>query len=401
MRVLIVGLGGVTHTFRHWPERVLALALVRRGHTVAAIGTHDPQRPALAQPHEIIEGVQVWRVPPRYAPNRDLARVLAQMPRPDIIHLMHPRNVLAAQVTHYAQQQRIPTVYTWLGPYHDAYLTPDRERPFDQPPTFERLIFRKGDLLRRALHEPNPRELLRNYRLHMPLAAAHALLPCSALEADLMRHFGLPQPMQMVPLWIDQPFIQQTPHTPPADTFPRPWLLFVGQITPRKGYDLALQALAEIVRHYPTATLLVVSGINQAQRERLLSLAQQLGIAGNVQLLGYLPDADLINLYRASDALLFPTRYEGFGLPLLEAMAAACPLVASDIPVVREIVQHGSNGLLFGYNDAHACARATLLLLSQPALRARLIAGGKRTLATTYSEEACITRIEMLYHTVL
>lgn len=101
LRVLIVGLGGVTHTFRHWPERVLALALVRRGHQVAAIGTHDPQRSALAQTHETIDGVHVVRVPPCYAPNRTLARALATLPRPDLIHLMHPRNVLAAQVTHW------------------------------------------------------------------------------------------------------------------------------------------------------------------------------------------------------------------------------------------------------------------------------------------------------------
>ncbi|NJO07816.1 MAG: glycosyltransferase family 4 protein [Chloroflexaceae bacterium] len=63
LRVLIVGLGGVTQTFRHWPERVLALALVRRGHHVFAIGTHDPQRPALAQTSETIDGVEVVRVP--------------------------------------------------------------------------------------------------------------------------------------------------------------------------------------------------------------------------------------------------------------------------------------------------------------------------------------------------
>lgn len=400
LRVLIVGLGGVTHTFRHWPERVLALALVRRGHQVAAIGTHDPQRSALAQTHETIDGVHVVRVPPCYAPNRTLARALATLPRPDLIHLMHPRNVLAAQVTHWAQQHAIPTVYTWLGPFHDAYLAPDRERPFEQPPTYDRLIFSRADLLRRALHEPNPRELLRNYRLHMPLAAAHALLPCSHFEASVMRQFGLRQPQTVVPLWIDQPFISDTPRTPPTYPFPRPWLLFVGQITPRKGYDIALYALAELVQTHPTATLLIVSGINQAQRARLDMLAQQLGVAAHVQVLGYLPDAALINLYRASDALLFPTRYEGFGLPLLEAMAAECPIITSDIPVVREIVQHGQNGLLFPYNDSRACAHATRLLLDQPRLRQHMVAGGTRTLATSYAEATCMAQIEACYFRV-
>jgi glycosyltransferase involved in cell wall biosynthesis len=400
VNVLIVGLGGVTHTFRHWPERVLALALARRGHHVRAIGTHDAQRPALAARRETIEGIDVARVPPHYWPNRALARALSDGPRPDIIHLMHPRNVLAAQATAWALRQRIPTVYTWLGPFHDAYLTLNRERPFEMPPTWGRPLFTRRALWRRLAANPRPRRMrdsLRNYRLHAPLQAATALAPCSAFEAQVMRVFGLPQPQTVVPLWIDAPFIQQTPTHPPAYDIPRPWLLFVGQLTPRKGYDLAIAALPHIVARHPQAALLVVSGINQAQREQALVQARRLGVERHIHMLGYLPDEALINLYRASDVLLFPTRYEGFGLPLLEAMAASCPVVATDIPVVREIVRHGENGLLVPYNHAAALAHAALLLLAQPRLRQRLLAGGQETLATRYHEPCLMDDIEALY----
>jgi glycosyltransferase involved in cell wall biosynthesis len=402
--VLIVGLGGVTRTFRHWPERVLALALARRGHSVCAIGTHDPQRPALAARAEQIDGVDVVRVRAAYWPNLELARALQQTPRPDIVHLMHPRNVLAAQTTAWASRRGIPTVYTWLGPFHDEYLTPDRERPLEVPPTFQRPLFTRRALLRRLSERLQPRSMrdtVRNYRLHWPLRAAAALAPCSAFEADIMRRFGLPQPQTVVPLWIDAPFIQGVPTCPPDITVPRPWLLFVGQLTPRKGYDIVVRALPAIVRHYPQVSLLVVSGINQAQRERLMELARQHGVEQHIHLLGYLSDEELINLYRSSDALLFPTRYEGFGLPLLEAMAAACPLIASDIPVVREIVRDGENGLLVPYNDPVALARAALLLLGQPDLQARLVAGGQHTLVTRYAETELVDRIEALYVTAL
>jgi glycosyltransferase involved in cell wall biosynthesis len=114
-------------------------------------------------------------------------------------------------------------------------------------------------------------------------------------------------------------------------------------------------------------------------------------------MLGYLSDEALINLYRASDALLFPTRYEGFGLPLLEAMAAECPIIASDIPVVREIVNHNKTGMLVPYNNAKAMARAVSLLLSQPPLRERVITGGRTTLDTAYQETRLIEKIERLY----
>jgi glycosyltransferase involved in cell wall biosynthesis len=404
MKVLIVGLGGVTRTFRHWPERVLALALARRGHVVRAIGTHDPQRPALAARAEQIDGVDVTRVRPAYWPNPELARALRQKPYPDVVHLMHPRNVLASQTMAWAQQHGIPTVYTWLGPFHDAYLTPDRERPFEAAPTPGRLLFDREMLLWRLLGLPLPRAMrdaLRNYRLHWPLRAADVLLPCSVFEAQMMRQFGLTQPQEVVPLWVDVPFIRSVPVQPPPYDMPRPWLLFVGQLTPRKGYDLAVRALPAIAAHYPQVSLLVVSGINLAQREQLLALARRNGVEQHIHLLGYLPDEDLINLYRASDALLFPTRYEGFGLPLLEAMAAECPPIATDIPVVREIIRNGANGLLVPYNDAAALARAALLLLGQPHVQEHLRAGGRATLDTRYREDQLVSTIEATYRQVI
>ncbi len=403
MNILLVGLGGVTQTFRHWPERILALALARRGHTVRAIGTHDPTRPALAARHEQIDGVEVARVRSGYWPNPQLARALRQGPRPDVIHLFHPRNVFAAQVTAGAQRRNIPTVYTWLGPFHDAYLAPDRERPFDVTPTWQRPLFQRQAALWHMLADPRPRrvrDVLRNYRLHWPLRAAAGLLPCSVFEAEMMRRLGMPQPQTVVPLWIDVPFIRNTPGEHPAYALPRPWLLFVGQLTPRKGYDLVVRALPDIARVYPDVSLLVVSGINEAQRAHLLTLAEEVGVARHIHLLGYLSDEALINLYRASDALLFPTRYEGFGLPLLEAMAANCPVITSDIPVVREIVRHGDNGLLVPYNDAAALARAAVLLLGQPALRERLIAGGQAALEARYREEQLVAQVERMYEHV-
>jgi glycosyltransferase involved in cell wall biosynthesis len=397
MKVLIVGLGGVTKTFRHWPERVLALALARRGHTVWSIGTRDASRPPLVARHETIEGVEVFRVAAGYWPNPDLRHALTQGPRPDIIHLFHPRNVLAAQVSTWAQNHNIPTVYTWLGPFHDEYATPDREHPFEVEPTLHRLAFTRKQMMHILLRERRPRDAIRNYRLHWPLRMATALAPCSEFEATMMRQFGLTQPQQVVPLWIDVPFVRKTPRNLPALDIPRPWLLFVGQLTPRKGYDIAIQALPTIVHTHPTASLLIVSGINQAQREHTMKLAQQDGVENHVHILGYLPDEDLINLYRASDALLFPTRYEGFGLPLLEAMAAECPVIATDIPVVREVVQDGKNGILVPYGESEALAQATIRLLGKRGLRKRLVAGGQATLRERYPEERLIGLLESLY----
>src|SRR5215218_7095463 len=129
MRVLIVGLGGVSRVFRNWPERTLGQALVRAGHEVHAVTYWQPESPqlGLAEREEVLDGIHVHRVSPRFFPNRELARVLAALPRPDVAHLMHPRNVLAWGAAGWLRRHSVPIVWTWLGPYHDRWLVADRE----------------------------------------------------------------------------------------------------------------------------------------------------------------------------------------------------------------------------------------------------------------------------------
>jgi len=404
VRLLIVGLGGVSATFRNWPERVVALALAKRGHAVRAIGMLYPSIAGLTSARSDIEGVEVRRVPQRFWPNRPLAAALEDGRRPDLVHIFHPRNILAAQVTAWAQRRGVPTVFTWLGPYHDPYLVDDRERPFDAPPRYERLIWTRAQLMKRLLSARGPRQardLLRNYRLHWPLKAARHLLPGTRFEAEEMRRMGLSQPQTIIPQWIDVAAVRGEPTAPPQVGATRPWLLFVGQLTPRKGYDLALRALPAIVGRHPTASLLMVSGINTADREKAERLAGELGVSRHVHFLGRLEDAALVNLFRACDVYLTPTRYEGFGLTLLEAMACGAPSVASDVPSVNEIVRDGENGLLARRDDADSLAAATLRLLSDTALRERVREGGLRTCLTTYDPARLTSELEEAYGMVL
>src|ERR1044071_5484288 len=127
LRVAMVGMGGVTKQFRHWPERVIGRALVRRGHSVVNIAYHDPKHPALTSWREEVDGIQVRRVPVRHWPNNRLRAALEAYGPFDVMYLQHPRNVLAYGATRWANAQGIPTVYTWNGPFHDRYLVDDRE----------------------------------------------------------------------------------------------------------------------------------------------------------------------------------------------------------------------------------------------------------------------------------
>lgn len=399
LRVAIVGLGGVTAHFHNWPERVLGRALVQRGHSVANIGYLQPKQAALSEPYAVVDGITVRRVLPRYWPQRPLWQALDELGPFDVIHLMHPRNVLAYGTTRWAKRHGVPTVYTWLGPFHDQYLIDDRERPYDEQPKYERLIWKLGQVVRRSLRQPHPRDHLRNYWLHQPLRAAQALLPCSEHEAGVMQAMGLQQPQVVVPLWIDTPHIRATPVARPD--LAAPSLLFIGQLTPRKGYDLLIKALPLLLRKHPTTMVQVVSGLNEADRAVMEALAHTEGVHDHIVFHGHVTDAELVNLFRACDVYVTPTRYEGFGLTLLEAMAAECAVVASAIPVVNETIEHGVNGWLVAPDDPAALAEGILRLLNDPKLRAAIRAGGTAALATRFDEATLVAQIEAVYRGVM
>lgn len=398
MRIFIVGMGGVTATFRNWPERVIGRALVEQGHTVTNIAFHDPTMPALSNVRETIDGIEVRRVPIRHAPNNVLRRALNRAGPVDVMYLLHPRNVLAYGAMRWAKHHRVPTVYTWNGPFHDRYLIDDRERPYDETPRYDRLVWNMREVIRRTLRNADLRDHLRNYWLHWPLWAADMLMPLSEHEAEVMRKMGLRQPQIVVHQWVDTEAIRATPrHARPADLTQGQRLLFIGQLTPRKGYDLVVRALPQVVAQYPNARLQIVSGLNHADRLAMETMARDLGVDGYVDFLGRVDDAELVNLFRNATVYVTPTRYEGFGLTLLEAMAAECPIVTSDIPVVRDIVEHGRNGWLTPYDDPNGLAQGIIRLLGDAPLREALVAGGIVALEERFNEKRQVARIEAVF----
>ena len=155
------------------------------------------------------------------------------------------------------------------------------------------------------------------------------------------------------------------------------YLLSLATLEPRKGLDVLLAALADPAA--PAVPLLVVGqpgwgGVDPA------AAAARLGLpAGRVRLLGRLPDEDLAVVLHRAAALVAPSRAEGFGLPVLEAMAAGVPAVTSDAPALVEV--GGGATLVVPRDDPRALAAALRMLLEDQELRARLAAAGPRRAA--------------------
>jgi glycosyltransferase involved in cell wall biosynthesis len=148
-------------------------------------------------------------------------------------------------------------------------------------------------------------------------------------------------------------------------------LLNVSSYAVHKGFETVVEALPAVLaaghRVRFVTTLSEEATGDRAEYAALLARIHALGLTGRVVAGGYLPHAELAEVYRAAHLFVFPSRVESFGHPMLEAMASALPVVASDTPVHREVC--GAAALYFPVGDAPGCAAALQRALEEPALR--------------------------------
>ena len=149
-------------------------------------------------------------------------------------------------------------------------------------------------------------------------------------------------------------------------THDRPYVLCVGLLQPRKNVPLLLRAFRRARREAGLPHVLAVVGRRGWLAEETEQAIAEAG--DDVVFTGYVPDGDLPMLYQGADALAFPSLYEGFGLPVAEAMACGCPVIAGNTSSLPEVA--GDAGLLVSPNDEDAWAGALARLLRDEALRA-------------------------------
>jgi glycosyltransferase involved in cell wall biosynthesis len=156
----------------------------------------------------------------------------------------------------------------------------------------------------------------------------------------------------------------------------QPVLLHVGSEERRKNVETLLAALARLARRRRDILLVRVGGGSSRSRR----LIARHGLAAHVRYCSGLTEVDLVRWYRAADAFVFPSLYEGFGLPVLEAMACGCPVVAADRTSIPEITGDAAV-LVDDPLDPEALAGAIAGVLDDPALAAALRAAGPRRAA--------------------
>ncbi len=150
-------------------------------------------------------------------------------------------------------------------------------------------------------------------------------------------------------------------------------LLFVGRIEKYKGIQDVVGMMPALLASEPDVRLTIVGG-DSGFRHELEGLSERLGVWGNISFTGEVSREDLLKEYREADIFVLPSRMEGFGIVLLEAMASGLPCVAYSIPSVRTLIEHGKTGLLA--ENEEEFFESVLCLLKDDCVRSRIRESG-------------------------
>jgi glycosyltransferase involved in cell wall biosynthesis len=244
-------------------------------------------------------------------------------------------------------------------------------------------------------------------RTFMAIGASRArriITVSQASKDDIQHYLGTPaDKIEVIHNGIDERFF-----TPPdEDAISRvrqrfllnaPFILYAGNIKPHKNVDRLIDAFAQLRRDGHQDLKLLIIGDELSKYPGLRRLVHRHHLHAHVRFFGFVPDTTLAALYRLASIFVFPSLYEGFGFPPLEAMASGTPVITSNVSSLPEVV--GDAAVLVDPQDSSAIAGAMGRVLGDTTLRRDLIARGYAR-ARTFSWTDAAARTRAVYRAVL
>ncbi len=267
--------------------------------------------------------------------------------------------------------------------YHETDFIPAKQTSI---PT----VYSIYDLSMRRYSETHPRErvLFFEYFIKTRLKYARHILTISEfIKQEIIEEFKVQSSMvTAVPLAPDPLFglcsADIVKKTRIKYNLPETYLLFVSSLEPRKNIDLLIEALRVANTDIP----LVLVGWHGWGNKKWLEKIEKIDLKKRIYITGHLPDDDLKALYNGATALVYPSLYEGFGLPIVEAMACGCPVICSNTASMPEVA--GNAAILINPKKSDELAHAIETLVHDTDLRASLVKKGLRQASSFTWEDA-------------
>jgi len=174
-------------------------------------------------------------------------------------------------------------------------------------------------------------------------------------------------------------------------------LSYTGRLRPEKGHQYLLEAIFEIKDQYTNIVLLLIG--DGVLRSDLEALTRQLNIENKVRFLG--DRKDIPELLSATDIYVHPSVVEGFGISIIEAMAAGLPVIATNVGGIPEIITNGENGILVPPENPQALAEAISDLIEHPDKRKALAENGKQRVVTNFTDEIMVKKYMEVYRNII
>ncbi|HEY4321449.1 MAG TPA: glycosyltransferase family 1 protein [Gemmatimonadales bacterium] len=287
-----------------------------------------------------------------------------------------------------------------IGLYHGL----SHQLPRDLPGTGVRSVVTFHDLIYERAPELFPAPDRLSYRWRYRWSARHAdaiVAVSSSTRDDLVEWYGIDHSrIAVVPPACDPAFAIPVALADAASTrkrlaIPDQYLLSVGTLERRKNHAVLLAAIALLPASTPTLLLI---GRDGGQRAKLAREIERLGLTGRVRILDNVPTSDLPALMQGALLFLYPSRLEGFGMPIVEAMAAGRAVVAADVASLRDAA--GRAAVVADPVHPSSWAAAIAALLADPAARAQRQALS-RAHAACFDEVALARQLESIYDAVM
>ncbi len=304
-------------------------------------------------------------------------------PLPQGAHVTyHPAPLGERWLYRFWYRLRLPLPVQWVTGPLDLFHSPD----FVLPPVNGRIptLLTVHDLSFAHYPQVFPEPLVRYLNSVVPWSVAratHILADSLATKADLVTLWQVP-PDKITVLYsgVEARFrpverveeitaVRHRYQLPDA-----PYILTVGTVQPRKNYQMLIRAFAPLAQQFPHH-LAIAGGKGWLYEEMMQEVARQ-GLNGRVHFLGFVADADLPALYSGAALYVFPSLYEGFGLPILEAMGCGVPVIASRASSLPEVA--GEAAVLLDPQDEAGWTAVMGELLQDNGRRARMVAAGFR-----------------------